>query len=108
MVCENRFVSYVGLLLIAIGTGGIKPCVVSFGADQFTLPQQHEEMTTFFGIFYASINVGSMVSTVLTPIFRKESCMGEDSCYSLAFGVPAVLMFIAVGEVKGVNIRKEK
>ena len=26
----------VGLLLIAIGTGGIKPCVSSFGGDQFT------------------------------------------------------------------------
>ena len=25
----------VGLLLIAIGTGGIKPCVSAFGGDQF-------------------------------------------------------------------------
>ena len=30
-----RPISGVGLLLIALGTGGIKPCVVSFGADQF-------------------------------------------------------------------------
>lgn len=25
----------VGLFLISIGTGGIKPCVVTFGGDQF-------------------------------------------------------------------------
>ena len=28
-------VSYIGIFLIAFGTGGIKPCVVSLGADQF-------------------------------------------------------------------------
>ena len=27
--------AYVGLLLIALGTGGIKPCVASFGGEQF-------------------------------------------------------------------------
>ena len=27
--------SYIGIFLIAFGTGGIKPCVVSLGADQF-------------------------------------------------------------------------
>lgn len=26
----------VGLFLIALGTGGIKPCVAAFGGDQFT------------------------------------------------------------------------
>jgi len=28
-----------GLLLIALGTGGIKPCVAAFGGDQF---QEHQ------------------------------------------------------------------
>lgn len=27
--------SMVGLILIALGTGGIKPCVAAFGGDQF-------------------------------------------------------------------------
>lgn len=28
--------SMLGLLLIALGTGGIKPCVAAFGGDQFS------------------------------------------------------------------------
>lgn len=31
----SRVLSMVGLSLIALGTGGIKPCVAAFGGDQF-------------------------------------------------------------------------
>lgn len=34
-----RSLSMVGLILIALGTGGIKPCVAAFGGDQF---QDHQ------------------------------------------------------------------
>ena len=29
-------------------------------------------------------------------MFRSVPCMGDDTCFSLAFSVPAVLMFIAI------------
>lgn len=32
-----RLLSFVGLILVCLGTGGIKPCVSAFGADQVTL-----------------------------------------------------------------------
>ena len=39
---------------------------------------------------------GSLISTFLTPIFREDvKCFGDDTCYSLAFGVPAALMGVA-------------
>ncbi len=48
-------------------------------------------------MFYLSINIGSTIGTLLTPIFRNDvKCFGND-CYPLAFGVPALLMLIAVG-----------
>merc|ERR550519_1217344 len=50
-------VSFIGLLLIGVGTGGIKPCVVSLGGEQFKLPEQKEDMSSFFAMFYASINL---------------------------------------------------
>ncbi|KAF1382850.1 hypothetical protein PFLUV_G00148090 [Perca fluviatilis] len=87
--------SMLGLILIAFGTGGIKPCVAAFGGDQFD--EEHgSERQKFFSIFYMSINAGSLLSTVITPILRGDvQCFGGD-CYALAFGVPAVLMIVAL------------
>ncbi|KAB5576994.1 hypothetical protein PHYPO_G00204890 [Pangasianodon hypophthalmus] len=87
--------SMFGLILIAFGTGGIKPCVAAFGGDQFE--EEHtEERRKFFSIFYMSINAGSVLSTVITPILRGDvQCFGGD-CYALAFGVPAALMIVAL------------
>lgn len=87
--------SMIGLILIAIGTGGIKPCVSAFGGDQFE--EKHvKERQKFFSIFYMSINAGSLLSTVITPILRGDvQCFGGD-CYALAFGVPAALMVVSL------------
>lgn len=85
----------IGLLLIAFGTGGIKPCVGAFGADQFGSGQE-KERDSFFSAFYFMINLGSLLSTLLTPVLRADvKCFG-DNCYPLAFGVPALLMFVSV------------
>ena len=61
----------VGLVLVALGTGGIKPCVSAFGGDQF-LPSQMAEISTYFSIFYFSINAGSVLSMFITPILRQD------------------------------------
>lgn len=60
------------LLLVAVGTGGIKPCVSAFGGDQYG-PHQAAQQATFFSIFYFSINVGSMMSTIVTPIVKVDA-----------------------------------
>lgn len=89
---------YIGLILIAFGNGGIKPCVSPFAGDQFVLPAQAKYMVKFFSLFYASINAGSLLSTAITPALRaKVHCFGDDDCFPLAFGVPAILMIIAIG-----------
>uniref|UniRef100_A0A665VU61 Solute carrier family 15 member 1 n=1 Tax=Echeneis naucrates TaxID=173247 RepID=A0A665VU61_ECHNA len=89
--------SMVGLVLIALGTGGIKPCVAAFGGDQFE-DHQEKQRSTFFSIFYLSINAGSLLSTVITPILRAQECgiHVPQKCYPLAFGVPAALMVVAL------------
>ncbi|EDV34193.1 uncharacterized protein Dana_GF21180, isoform A [Drosophila ananassae] len=86
-----------GLALIALGSGGIKPCVAAFGGDQFKVPEQVKQITSFFSLFYFAINSGSLISTTVTPILREDvSCFDDINCYPLAFGVPAVLMVISV------------
>ncbi|XP_077472714.1 solute carrier family 15 member 1 isoform X2 [Stigmatopora argus] len=89
--------SMVGLFLIALGTGGIKPCVAAFGGDQFN-DHQENQRRTFFSVFYLCINGGSLLSTIITPILRAQECgiHSKQSCYPLAFGVPAALMVIAL------------
>lgn len=66
----------------------------AFGGNQFGVGQK-KYLETFFSIFYLSINIGSTISTILTPIFRTQKCFGHD-CYSLAFGVPAMVMCLSI------------
>ncbi|NXT02513.1 S15A1 protein, partial [Jacana jacana] len=89
--------SMIGLILIALGTGGIKPCVSAFGGDQFE-EDQDKQRSRFFSIFYLSINAGSLLSTIITPILRAQECgiHSKQRCYPLAFGVPAALMAVAL------------
>ncbi|NXX96720.1 S15A1 protein, partial [Centropus bengalensis] len=89
--------SMIGLIIIALGTGGIKPCVAAFGGDQFE-EEQEKQRTRFFSIFYLSINAGSLLSTIITPILRGQECgiHTKQRCYPLAFGVPAALMATAL------------
>ncbi|XP_074032360.1 peptide transporter family 1 isoform X3 [Leptinotarsa decemlineata] len=102
--------SALGLILIAIGTGGIKPCVAAFGAEQFNLPAQKEMLLHFFSIFYFTINLGGFVGMTLTPILKKAvSCFGDDTCYALGFGFPAALMILSIFLfIVGKNVYKLK
>ena len=77
-----------GLGLIALGSGGIKPCVSANVGDQFTSKNGHL-VTRIFQLFYFIINFGSFISTVLTPWLYKSA--GP----AVAFGVPGVLMALA-------------
>ncbi|NXT99860.1 S15A1 protein, partial [Buphagus erythrorhynchus] len=96
-IAPNIALSMIGLILIAFGTGGIKPCVSAFGGDQFEEDQERQR-GTFFSLFYLSINAGSLLSTLITPTLRGKECgiHTKQECYPLAFGVPAILMAIAL------------
>lgn len=92
---SRLIIPMVGLFLLTIGTGGIKPCVSVFGGDQFR-PDQTSQRESFYALFYLAVNLGSLISMLLTPELKHIGCMGEDTCYPLAFGVPAILMLIAI------------
>lgn len=90
----------IGLILIAIGHGCIGPSSNAFGGDQYKLPEQAAQLATFFSMIYFAANIGALISTTLTPIFRSDvHCFGDDDCYSLAFGMPAILMIASIGEL---------
>ena len=79
-----------GLGLIALGSGGIKPCVSANVGDQFGESNKHL-LSKVFGWFYFSINAGSFLSTILCPLMLANPNWGP----RWAFGIPGVAMFIA-------------
>ena len=85
---DNRTGFYTGLFLIALGSGGIKPLVVSFCGDQFTTANKHLAKIVF-DAFYWTINFGSFFASLLMPLFLRN--YGP----SVAFGIPGILMLIA-------------
>jgi peptide/histidine transporter 3/4 len=84
---------FVALYMIALGTGGIKPCVSSFGADQFDESDARERRSksSFFNWFYFSINVGALVASSVLVYVQTHVGWGW------GFGIPAVVMAVAVG-----------
>jgi POT family proton-dependent oligopeptide transporter len=85
---DTRLGLAVGLTLIAIGTGAIKPCVSSTVGDQFG-PRNAHLLSRVYGWFYLSINLGAFVSTILTPILLNK--YGPH----VAFAVPGIFMALA-------------
>ena len=81
-----------GLTLIAVGAGGIKPCVSAHVGDQFTEQNKHL-LPRVFSWFYFSINFGSFFSTIITPILLDR--FGPHWGPHLAFGLPGLLMCLA-------------
>jgi len=79
---------YAGLVLIALGSGGIKPCVSALVGDQFTAENKHL-VNKVFAIFYWSINLGSFFASLLIP--KTLRLFGP----AVAFGIPGILMGIA-------------
>jgi POT family proton-dependent oligopeptide transporter len=87
-VDHTRMGLIVGLSLIALGAGGIKPCVSAHVGDQFGKTNAHL-LPKIFNWFYLSINLGAAVSQLLTP--KLLEWYGPH----IAFGVPGILMFVA-------------
>lgn len=77
-----------GMVMIALGAGGIKPCVSAHVGDQFG-SLNSRLLPRIFNWFYFSINLGAFASMLLTPWLLEW--YGPH----WAFGVPGVLMAIA-------------
>mmetsp|Transcript_34953 Transcript_34953/g.84569 ORF Transcript_34953/g.84569 Transcript_34953/m.84569 type:complete len:595 (+) Transcript_34953:151-1935(+) len=113
---QKRATTFVGLFFVCIGTGGIKPCVSAFGADQVAAqaatnghdsehngshddtteheadeePSSSLEVQAFFAYFYFCINLGALTSIFLVPILKARYGFG------FAFLAPTIFLFFAL------------
>jgi proton-dependent oligopeptide transporter, POT family len=108
---EPRYLLLLGLVMIAMGAGGIKPCVSTNVGDQFGETNKHL-LPKLFNWFYFTINAGSAASTLIIPwllepykaspefaanwpgvaAFLESSRLHSPD---IAFGLPGIFMVIA-------------
>ncbi|KAJ4961767.1 hypothetical protein NE237_021677 [Protea cynaroides] len=83
---------YMSLLLTAIGSGGIRPCVVSFGADQFdeTDPKQKTTTWKFFNWYYFGMGLSALVAVTVIVYIQ------ENIGWGWGLGIPSIAMFISI------------
>ena len=82
---------FVSLYFIAIGTGGVKPCLEAFGADQFDEedPVENKMKSSFFNWWYFGLCMGAFLAfTVLVYI-------EDNASYGLGYGLLAILIAIS-------------
>ena len=100
----TRLGLFAGLILIAIGSVIIKPCVSANVGDQFGKTNKRL-MAPMFSWFYFSVNLGACISMLLCPWILDE--YGPRA----GFGIPAAFMILAtitfwLGKRKFVHIPK--
>jgi POT family proton-dependent oligopeptide transporter len=78
----------VGLMFIALGAGGIKPCVSAHVGDQFGRGNW-TKVERVYQAFYFMINFGAMFAQLIVPAVKQK--FG----FAYAFALPGVLMLLA-------------
>lgn len=89
---EQLTVLYASLLLTALGSGGIRPCVVAFGADQFDEkdPKQSSKTWKYFNWYYFCM--GASILVAVTVIVYIQDNIG----WGWGLGIPSAAMFISI------------
>ncbi|CAN6465614.1 unnamed protein product [Victoria cruziana] len=96
-ICQEATMSqlmflYVSLLLTAIGAGGIRPCVVAFGADQFDErdPKESTKIWNFFNWYYFCMGFSILIAA--TVIIYIQENVG----WGWGLGIPTIAMALSV------------
>uniref|UniRef100_A0A7N0TYI8 Uncharacterized protein n=1 Tax=Kalanchoe fedtschenkoi TaxID=63787 RepID=A0A7N0TYI8_KALFE len=81
-----------GLALLAIGAGGIRPCNIAFGADQFdtTTKKGRAQLESFFNWWYFSFTVTLVIA--LTAVVYIQSNVS----WVVGFAIPTACLAISI------------
>ncbi|CAL5094930.1 unnamed protein product [Urochloa decumbens] len=112
--CRRAFgwqlgVLYLSLLCTSLGSGGLRPCVVMFGTDQFdqetpTLPEQQEKQggaadaaeavaerkRRYFNLYFFTMGVAALLAVTVVVYIQDNVGWGW------GFGIPAVAMLVSI------------
>lgn len=81
-----------GLALLSIGTGGIRPCSIPFGVDQFdpTTEDGMKGINSFFNWYYTTFTVVILI-TLTVVVYIQDTVS-----WVIGFGIPTVLMLCSI------------
>ncbi|XP_059643183.1 protein NRT1/ PTR FAMILY 3.1-like [Cornus florida] len=89
---SQLWVLYISLLLQSLGSGGIRPCVVTFAADQFDMSKSKQGARgwNFFNWYYFSMAMATL--TALTVVVYIQDNVG----WGWGLGLPTVAMALSI------------
>nr|GMD80773.1 protein NRT1/ PTR FAMILY 6.1 [Ipomoea batatas] len=88
---------YTALYVTGFGAAGIRPCVSSFGADQFDERDRNykQHLDRFFNFFYLSVTVGAIVAfTAIVYIQIQHGWGSAFGSLAAAMGLSNVVFFV--------------
>jgi len=85
---DLKFVFYIGLLLLVIGTGLFKPNMSSIVGKMY--PPHSPKKDGAYTIFYMGVNAGAFIGTLLV------GWLGENYGWKFGFGLAGVFMFFGL------------
>ncbi|GFR60369.1 solute carrier family 15 member 4-like [Elysia marginata] len=85
---ERRAMFFAGLVLVGLGTGGIKANVGPFGAEQVEI-RGKEAVQSFFNWFYWVINIGALIAFTIVAYVQQEIS------FAWGFFIPTLSMMLA-------------
>ena len=90
---QNKTGLFVALLLLAFGSGAIKPNTSVLMGQIYDAEKKEALLNEAFSFFYAAVNIGAALSSFTLPLVVEA----QDGRYGLALMIPAVLMAVAFG-----------
>ncbi|RWW74460.1 hypothetical protein BHE74_00017606 [Ensete ventricosum] len=85
-------VLFLSLGLLVIGSGGIRPCSLAFGVDQFdtTTERGRRGLNSFFNWYYAT-TTAAVVVAMTAVVYVQDSIS-----WPIGFGIPTALMLLSI------------
>uniref|UniRef100_A0ACD5WXZ8 Uncharacterized protein n=1 Tax=Avena sativa TaxID=4498 RepID=A0ACD5WXZ8_AVESA len=94
---SSQYIFFTGLYMVAIGYGAQKPCVLSFGADQFddTDEVERTKKSSFFNWYYFTINAASLISgTIIVWVQDHQGWVWGFTISTLFVALGACTLFV--------------
>jgi len=93
----QMFVLYLSLYAIALGVGGVRPCLSTFGADQFDMenPKEKLQLPRFFNWYYLAYTLGAVFSaTLVVFLYTSVSWAWAFGCLTIAMALANLLFLL--------------